>query len=137
MTATATIETLTKDLNLSKAKVDQLSQQLEKEKAHGRTLYTQFEALQSDMQTAFGIEPPKTAKKRKGRASAAAPLKSAATALLDKLRKEGKTPQSAKASVLETLLAQAKKDLGLTALPKSVNRHVDKQIAKWLKSAKQ
>jgi len=133
MIATATIETLTKDLNLSKAKVDQLSQQLDKEKAHARTLYEQFEALQTDMQTAFGIEPPKTAKKRKGRASAAAPLKSAATALLDKLHKEGKTPQSAKATVLETLLAQAKKELGLNALPKSVNRHVDKHVAKLFK----
>ena len=129
MTTTATIETLTKDLNLSKSKVDQLSQQLDKEKAHGRTLYSQFEAMESDMQTAFGIEPPKTAKKRKGRVSTAAPLKSAATALLDKLHKEGKTAQSAKAAVLETLLAQAKKDLGLTALPKSVNRHVDKHVA--------
>lgn len=137
MTATATIETLTKDLNLSKAKVDQLSQQLEKEKAHGRSLYTQFEALQSDMQTAFGIEPPKTAKKRKGRASATAPLKTAATTLLTKLQKEGKTPQSAKATVLETLLAQAKKELGLSALPKSVNRHVDKHVAKLFKTTKQ
>jgi hypothetical protein len=136
MTATATIETLTKDLHLSKAKVDQLSQQLDKEKAHGRTLYEQFEAMQTDMQTAFGIEPPKTAKKRKGRASATAPLKSAATAILENLHKEGKTPQSAKATVLETLLAQAKKELGLSALPKSVNRHVDKHVAKWLKSAK-
>jgi len=136
MTATATIETLTKDLHASKARVDQLSQQLDKEKAHGRTLYTQFEALQSDMQTAFGIEPPKTAKKRKGRTSATSPLKSAATALLTKLQKEGKTPQSAKATVLETLLAQAKKELGLSALPKSVNRHVDKHIAKLFKTTK-
>jgi hypothetical protein len=133
MTATATIETLTRDLNLSKAKVDQLSQQLDKEKAHGRTLYEQFEALQTDMQTAFGIEPPKTAKKRKGRVSTAAPLKSAATGLLDKLHKEGKTPQSAKATVLEALLAQGKKELGLSALPKSVTRHVDKQVAKLFK----
>jgi len=136
MTPVATIETLTKDLNLSKAKVDQLAQQLEKEKAHGRTLYTQFEAMQTDMQTAFGIEPPKTAKKRKGRASAAAPLKTAAAALLDKLHKEGKTPQSAKTTALETLLAQAKKELGLSALPKSVNRYVDKHVAKLFKSAK-
>jgi len=136
MTPVATIETLTKDLNLSKAKVDQLSQQLDKEKAHGRALYTQFESLQTDMQTAFGIEPPKTAKKRKGRASAAASLKSAATALLDKLRKEGKTPQSAKATVLEELLAQAKKELGLSALPKSVTRHVDKHVAKLFKATK-
>jgi len=134
MTPVATIETLTKDLNLSKAKVDQLAQQLEKEKAHGRTLYTQFEAMQTDMQTAFGIEPPKTAKKRKGRASAAAPLKSAATAILDKLRKEGKTLQAAKTAALETLLAQAKKELGLSALPKSINRHVDKHVARLFKT---
>jgi hypothetical protein len=137
MTATATVESLTKDLHLSKSKVDQLAQQLEKEKAHGRTLYTQFEALQADMQTAFGIEPSKTARKRKGRASAAAPLKSAATALLAKLQKEGKTAQSAKATVLETLLAQAKKELGLSALPKSVTRHVDKHVGKLFKTTKQ
>jgi hypothetical protein len=137
MTAVATIETLTKDLNLSKAKVDQLAKELEKEKAHGRTLYTQFEAMQTDMQTAFGIEPPKTAKKRKGRASAAAPLKTAAAAILEKLRKEGKTPQAAKTAALETLTAQAKKELGLSALPKSVNRYVDKHVAKLFKSAKQ
>jgi len=136
MTA-ATMETLTKDLHVSRSKVETLSEQLEKEKAHGRSLYTQFEALQSDMQTAFGIEPPKTAKKRKVRASAAAPLKSAATAIMDKLRKDGKTPQTAKTAALETLLAQAKKELGLTALPKSVNRHVDKYVAKWLKTTKQ
>jgi hypothetical protein len=137
MTAVATIETLTKDLNLSKAKVDQLAQQLEKEKAHGRTLYTQFETIQTDMQTAFGIEPRKTARKRRERTSAAAPLKSAATAVLEKLRKEGKTPQAAKTAALETLGAQAKKELGLGALPKSVTRHVDKYVGKWLKTAKQ
>jgi hypothetical protein len=137
MTAVATIETLTKDLNLSKAKVDQLAKELEKEKAHGRTLYTQFEAMQTDMQTAFGIEPPKTAKKRKGRASAAAPLKTAAAAILEKLRKEGKTPQAAKTAALETLTAQAKKELDLGALPKSVTRYVDKAVAKWSKTMKQ
>jgi hypothetical protein len=137
MTAAATMESLTKDLQTSKSRVDQLSEQLEKERTHGRTLYTQFEALQADMQTAFGIEPPKTARKRRGRASATAPLKSAATAIMDKLRKDGKTPQAAKTAALETLAAQAKKELGMSALPKSVTRHVDKVVGKWLKSAKQ
>lgn len=135
MTA-ATMETLTKDLQSSKVRVDQLVQQLEKEKAHGRTVYEQFIALQLDMQTAFGIEPRKTARKRRGRASAAAPLKSAATAVLEKLRKEGKTPQAAKTAALETLAAQAKKELGLGALPKSVTRHVEKYVARWLKTTK-
>ena len=135
MTA-ATMETLTKDLQSSKVRVETLSEQLEKEKAHGRTVYEQFIALQSDMQTAFGIEPPKTARKRRGHVSAAAPLKSAATAVLDKLRQEGKTPQAAKTAALETLAAQAKKELGLGALPKSVTRHVEKYVARWVKTTK-
>ncbi len=135
MTA-ATMETLTKDLQSSKVRVETLSEQLEKEKAHGRTVYEQFIALQSDMQTAFGIAPPKTARKRRGRASATAPLKSAAIAVLEKLRKEGKTPQAAKTAALDTLAAQAKKELGLGALPKSVTRHVEKYVARWLKTTK-
>ena len=132
---TATIEAVTKDLQTSKAKVDQLSVQLEKEKTRGRALYEQFKAMQIEMQTAFGIEPSKPFRKRCKRTPLAA-LKSAASSLLKRLREEGKTPKEAKAVVLEKLSIEAKRELALSVLPDAVTRHIDKQIGKWQSTAK-
>ena len=89
-----------------------LIQQLEKEKARGRTLYEQFDTMQREMQRAFGIEESSA---RKGRArTPTAILKSAATAALRRLKQEGKTATAAKGIELASVLVTAKKNLDST-----------------------
>jgi hypothetical protein len=126
------IAVVIKRLRDSKTKVQQLSEQLDKEKANGKQLYEKFMDMQGDLRDAFGIDPVKGKRRGAGtrEKSPENDLRYVAGRAVLKAVKDGKKPAEAKEIAMAAALSVAKEKHAMQALPQTVLKRIDKVIAK-------
>jgi|SRR5579871_1712564 len=123
-----------KKLRDSKARVQQLQEQLDKEKTNGRQLYEKFMETQGDLRDAFGIE--QVGRKRGHREKTPeAVLKSLVGKAIERASKDGKKPAEAKEAAIAAGTSTAKEKFGMQALSPAVLKRIDRVIAKRYKKA--
>ena len=123
-----------KKLRDSKARVQQLEEQLDKEKNNGKQLYEKFLEMQGDFRDAFGIVTVGRKRGQREKTPESA-LKSLVGKTIDRAMKDGKKPAEAKEAAISIGLNTAKEKFGMQALPQVVLQRIDRVIAKKYKKA--